>query len=208
MFCLFLLHVIFYFFEYFTFRLSSRLIFSITTLYKFLFELIIIFFNCKTWIVCRNCKRGSLQPWHNILQCEVLFLHVRWYNNTAQRIALQNLRSFKISVLSVRVFDLVLSGFRDLSVLLLCAWFFGTGTVSGSWTFDAWNFPRLYWLKFLVDFVLFFWCEMTLNYQHVQSLVLMSFNAEFGKGCYLGVLLSPKPQSSFAKVSVSFPSFV
>lgn len=84
MFCLFLLHVIFYFFEYFTFRLSSRLIFSITTLYKFLFELIIIFFNCKTWIVCRNCKRGSLQPWHNILQCEVLFLHVRWYNNTAK----------------------------------------------------------------------------------------------------------------------------
>lgn len=36
---------------------------------------------------------------------------------------------------AARVCDLVLSGFRDLSVLLLSAWLFGTGTVSGSWTF-------------------------------------------------------------------------
>lgn len=74
--------------------------------------------------------------------------------------------------------------------------------------FDARNFPRLYSLKFLVYFVLFFWCGMALHYQHAQSLVLKSLNAEFGKGYYLGVLLSSKVQSSFAKVSVSSPSFV
>lgn len=49
---------------------------------------------------------------------------------------------------------------------------------------------------------------MALNYQHVQSLVLKSLNAEFSKGCYFGVLLSPKAESSFAKVLVSSPSFV
>lgn len=108
--------------------------------------------------------------------------------------------------LSARVYDFVISGFRDLSVFFNLHGSSEQGRYQALGHFDARNFPRLYSLKFLVDFVLFFLCGMALNYQHVQSMVLKSLNAEFGKGCY--VLLSSKVQSSFAKVSVLFPSFV